>query len=329
MKTILTGIQSTGHQHIGNYFGAIKPALELSKDNKTILFIADIHSLTTINDAKVRKENIYSLLASLIALGYDFSKNILFKQSDVPEVCELSFYLSCLTPFNTLFKSHAFSEKYHMDNVLPNNAKTNGVNVGLFSYPMLMAADILLYNADLIPVGKDQLQHLEVTRTVANKFNAIYGKTFTVPEPYLIDTTKSVIGTDGRKMSKSYNNTINPFEEESRLRKVISQIKTSGVGANDPKDYKDCILFKIYSLFSFASEVEEMKQKYMEGISYSVVKQTLFEKIMEEFSEERYTYFKIIKEKKYLDSVLITGKLKAREISSPKLREIKEKLGFN
>jgi tryptophanyl-tRNA synthetase len=317
MKTVLTGIQPTGKLHIGNYFGAIKPTIDLSMTNKTILFIADLHSLTSIEESKIRQENTYSLLASLIALGFDFSKNILFKQSDVPEVSELMFYLSCLTPFNTLKKAHAFNDK---------DEKT--VNSGVFTYPVLMAADILLYNADIIPVGKDQLQHLEIARTLANKFNVLYGNTFTVPEPYIMEKTKTVIGTDGRKMSKSYNNYIDPFAKEEDLRKTIFKIKTSSAGINDPKDPETCPLFQLYSLFAFQVEIEEMKNKYASGISYSEVKQTLFNIIVEEFSEYRDNYYKIINEKNYLDAVLITGKLKAREISSPKIKEIKTKLGF-
>lgn len=318
MKTVLTGIQSTGKLHIGNYFGAIKPTIELSKDNKTILFIADIHSLTTISDAKIREENTYSLLASLIALGYDFKKNLLFKQSDVPEVCELMFYLSCLTPFNTLQKAHAFKEK----------AESKDVNTGVFTYPVLMAADILLYDADIIPVGKDQLQHLEITRTLANKFNSVYGKTFNVPEPFFIESTKTILGTDGRKMSKSYNNYIDPFVKEESLKKTIFKITTSSAGMNDTKDPDTCTLYNIFSLFSTQKEQTEMREKYQSGIRYSDVKQILFNKIMDEFSEERDMYSKIINEKKYLDSVLITGRLKAREITTHKIQNIRSKLGF-
>jgi tryptophanyl-tRNA synthetase len=318
MKRIITGIQSTGHQHIGNYFGAIKPTIEFSKTNETLLFIADIHSLTTIKDAKTRQDNTDSLLASLIALGFDYDKNILFKQSDVPEVCELAFYLSCFTPFNTLTKAHAFQEK-----------SVNDVNMGLFTYPLLMAADILMYDADLVPVGKDQLQHLEITRTLANKFNSEYGKTFTLPEPYIIPELKTIIGTDGRKMSKSYNNYIDPFENNpNKLRKVINRIVTTSAGIDDPKDYESCTVFNLFTLFSESSEIEDMKLKYQNGVSYSEVKTILFEKIVDEFKEARNNYFQIIEDKSLLKSLLIKGEHKAREISSKKLKDIKAKLGF-
>ena len=268
-KTILTGIQPTGKLHIGNYLGAIKPTIELSKTNKTILFIADIHSLTTIHEAKIRQENTYSLLSSLIALGYDFKENILFKQSDVPEVCELMYYLSCLTPTNTLDKAHAFKDKI----------KNHEANTGLYTYPILMAADILLYGADLIPVGNDQMQHLEIARTLANKFNVMYGNTFNVPKPYIMEKTQTVVGTDGRKMSKSYNNTINPFDSPENLKKVIYKIPTSSAGVDDPKDPDTCNVFKLLSHFSFESEMQDMRKKYESGVSYSEVKKLLLEKI--------------------------------------------------
>ena len=318
MKTILTGIQPTGKLHIGNYFGAIKPALELSKTNNTILFIADIHSLTTILDAKTRQDNTYSLLSALIALGYDFKKNILFKQSDVSEVCELMYYLACLTPTNNLDKAHAFKEKIN----------NHEANTGLYTYPVLMAADILLYGTDSVPVGKDQMQHIEIARTLANKFNVIYGNTFNVPQPYIIEKAQTVIGTDGRKMSKSYNNTINPFDSPADLKKVIYKIPTSSARVDEPKDPETCNVFKLLSLFSFESEMQDMRKKYENGVSYSEVKKLLLDKIVEEFSEERDIYNKIINQKNYLDSVLIAGKLKAREIATSKITEVKNKLGL-
>jgi tryptophanyl-tRNA synthetase len=318
MKTILTGIQPTGKIHIGNYFGAIKPLFSLQKENKAILFIADMHSMTTIPDAKIRKDNIYHMLAALIALGYDFKKDILFKQSDVPEVAELSFYLSCLTPFNTLDRAHAFQDK--KDNI--------HVNTGIFTYPVLMAADILLYGTELVPVGKDQMQHLEITRTLANKFNVLYNETFKVPEPYKMSETKTIVGTDGKKMSKSYNNTLEIFASEDDLRKKIYRIPTSSAGVDDPKDYENCNLFKLYSLFAFEAEIEDMKNKYKEGIAYSKVKKELLDRIIDDFSEERDLYNKICENKDFLDAVLYGGRIKAREIAIPKMDEIRFKLGF-
>lgn len=318
MKRILTGIQPTGKLHIGNYFGAIKPLFSLQKENEAVLFIADMHSMTSIQDAKTRKENTYHMLSALIALGFDFKKDILFKQSDVPEVAELSFYLSCLTPFNTLDKAHAFQDK----------KERADVNTGVFTYPMLMAADILLYDADLVPVGKDQMQHLEITRTLANKINVLYNDTFKVPSPHKMEQTQTIIGTDGRKMSKSYNNTIEIFSTADDLKKKIYKIPTTSVGADEPKDHDSCNLFKLYSLFSSDIEIENMKVRYTNGIRYSTVKNELLDKILDEFSEERELYEKIKDNKDFLDAAMLTGKIKAREIAIPKMDQIKTKLGF-
>ena len=317
-RRVLTGVQSTGKLHIGNYFGAIKPLFSLQKENKAILFIADMHSMTSIMEAKTRVENTYHMLSALIALGFDFKKDILFKQSDVPEVAELSFYLSCLTPFNTLDKAHAFQDKKELASV----------NTGVFTYPILMAADILLYDSELVPVGKDQMQHLEITRTLANKFNVIYGETFTVPSPHKMDETQTIVGTDGRKMSKSYNNTIEIFATEEELKKKIYKIPTTGLGANDPKDYDACNVFKLYSLFANEKEIEDMKEKYREGIQYSKVKNELLSRVIDNFSEERDLYNKIKDNKDFLNDVLYMGRIKAREIAIPKMELVKQKLGF-
>lgn len=321
MKNIITGIQSSGKPHIGNYFGAIKPIIDFSKgEDKTILFIADIHSLTTIKDAKTRQENIYSALATFLSLGFDYNKNILFKQSDVAEVCELQFYLSCFTPYTMLTGAHSFKDK--SDNL-------SDINVGLFTYPVLMASDILLYDADLVPVGKDQKQHLEMTRDIASKFNNQYGKIFTIPESFTVENQMIVPGIDGRKMSKSYNNYIDPFEDERKLKKVINRIVTNSAGVNEPKDHTDCNVFKLYTLFSNQSEQEEMIRLYQSGIMYSQVKTILFDKIMDEFQTPREEYNRIITDKEYMDKVLMIGKHKASDIASKKLKHIKTILGFN
>ena len=320
MKTILTGVQSSGKPHIGNYFGAIKPIINFSKtDNKTILFIADIHSLTTIKDANTRIDNVYSALATFLALGFDFNKNILFKQSDVAQVCELQFYLSCLTPYTLLTGAHSFKDK---------SENLSDVNVGLFTYPVLMASDILIYDADLVPVGKDQKQHLEMTRDIATKFNNQYGSYLTIPDGFIIDNQMVVPGIDGRKMSKSYNNYIDPFVEEKVLRKTINKIVTNSVGVNDPKDYTTCTVFQLYSLFSTPSEIESMISRYNSGIMYSEAKTALFEKIMEEFETPRVEFTKIVNDRQYLNQVLSIGKEKASEIASNKMKIIKNVMGF-
>lgn len=321
-KVILTGIQSSGHPHLGNYFGAIKPIIDFSKDekNKTILFIADIHSLTTIKDAKERQDNIYSTLATFLSLGFNFEKNILFKQSDVAQVCELQFYLSCFTPYTMLTGAHSFKDK---------SENLSDVNVGLFTYPVLMASDILMYDADLVPVGKDQKQHLEMTRDIATKFNNLYGHYFTIPESFTIDNQMIVPGIDGRKMSKSYGNIIDPFQEEKKLRKSINRIVTNSVGVNDPKDYNTCTVFQLFSLFATDIEKQEMIQKYQNGIMYSEAKTMLFEKLMSEFEKHRIEYNKIINDRDYLNSVLRTGASKANQIATKKIKTIKEIIGLS
>ncbi len=319
-KIILTGVQSSGKPHLGNYFGAIKPVINFSKGNdKTILFIADIHSLTTIKDAKIRRDNIYSTLSTFLSLGFDFNKNILFKQSDVTEVCELQFYLNCFTPYTMLTGAHSFRDK---------SENLSDINVGLFTYPTLMAADILMYDADLVPVGKDQKQHLEMTRDISTKFNNQYGKVLTIPEGFYVESQMIVPGIDGRKMSKSYNNYIDPFDSENSLRKTVMRIVTNSAGVNDPKDHTTCNVFKLYSLFSTEVEQADMINRYKSGIMYSKVKQELFDKIMYEFKTPREEYDRIISDRTYLDSVLEIGKNKAKEISTKKIQLIKEILGF-
>lgn len=322
MKTILTGIQSSGRPHLGNYFGAIKPIIDFSKNrkNRTILFIADIHSLTTIKDAKERQENIYATLATFLSCGFDFESNILFKQSDVPQVCELQFYLSCFTPFTMLTGAHSFKDK---------SENLSDINCGLFTYPVLMASDILMYDADLVPVGKDQKQHLEMTRDIAIKFNNTYGHYLNVPESFTIDNQMIIPGIDGRKMSKSYGNIIDPFAEENKLRKTINRIVTNSAGVNDPKDHTNCNVFQLFSLFASDSEIQVMVDKYQRGIMYSEAKTMLFEKIMEEFEKPRTEYNKIINDKDYLNSVMGIGAEKANQIASKKIKTIKEVIGLS
>lgn len=312
---ILTGIQSSGKPHIGNYFGAIKPILDLSCDHHTNLFIADIHSLTSIKNNQVRRENTYAILAAILALGFDYNKNCLYLQSHIPQVTELQFYLSCFAPFPMLANAHSFKDR---------ESNLDSVNVGLFTYPILMAADILLYSADLVPVGKDQKQHLEITRDLAKKFNKEYGDVFKVPKALI---TKSFVipGIDGRKMSKSYNNYLDPFMEENQLRKKVNSIVTNSVGINDPKDL-NCNVLNLYRLFSTDEEIQDMENKYREGISYSYVKNQLFEKILDYFSAARSNYSSIINDIPYMDNVLQIGKEKASIEANAKLEQIKSLL---
>ena len=319
MKTVLTGIQSSGKPHIGNYFGAIKPIFELSKEHNSILFIADIHSLTTVKNPAERKENLNALTAFFLSFGFDYNKNMLFKQSDIPQICELQFYLSCFIPYTLLTGAHSFKDKA---------TNLTDVNVGLFTYPVLMAADILMFDADLIPVGKDQKQHLEITRDIACKFNNTYGNILKLPTAYYTEAQETIPGIDGRKMSKSYGNIIDPFIEENKLRKLINKIITDSKDVNAAKDYETDITFKLYQLFSSQSEIEELKEKYLNGLMYSEAKKYLFEKLNNYFKPHREEYNKILAATDYIQVVLNIGKEKALIKAENKITQIKKTLGF-
>src|SRR5690606_12968067 len=241
MARILTGIQSTGIPHLGNILGAIQPMVQLSnmKENEAFAFIADLHSLTTIKNAEDRMKNIDGVAASWIACGFDYEKNTIYRQSDVPEVAELTWYLSCFTPFPMLANAHSFKDK---------SSRMNVVNAGLFTYPVLMAADILGYDANFVPVGKDQMQHLEITRDIAGAFNHQMGETFVIPEAKIDENVKIIPGTDGQKMSKSYNNTINIFLPEKELLKQVKSIVTDSTPLEEPKEPDVCNVYNIYKL---------------------------------------------------------------------------------
>ncbi|MBT8260348.1 MAG: tryptophan--tRNA ligase, partial [Bacteroidia bacterium] len=258
MARVLTGVQSTGTPHLGNLLGAIIPAIEMSNDpnNESFLFIADMHSLTQIKDAELLRQNTYSTAATWLAFGLDIEKTVFYRQSDVPQVAELSWYLSCFFPYQRLTLAHSFKDKAD---------RLEDVNAGLFSYPMLMAADILLYDANIVPVGKDQLQHLEITRDVANRFNHQMGDTLVPPEAKIQEGTMYVPGTDGGKMSKSQNNIINLFLPDKQLRKQIMKIKTDSTPLEDSKDWNTCNLFALYRLVANDTQIVGMKANYEKG----------------------------------------------------------------
>ena len=258
MSRILTGIQSTGTPHLGNILGAIIPAIKMANgsQNESYLFIADMHSITQIKDPKELKFNTYSTAACWLAFGLDYSKTVFYRQSDVPQVTELSWYLNCYFPYQRLTLAHSFKDKAD---------SLEDVNAGLFTYPMLMAADILLYDADIVPVGKDQLQHIEITRNVAGRFNNLNGNTFIIPESKINESTMLINGTDGNKMSKSKNNMINIFLEETLLKKQISGIKTDSLPLEASKNWKNCNLFNMYKLVANENEIEIMKNNYEQG----------------------------------------------------------------
>ena len=322
MARILTGIQSSGVPHLGNILGAIQPAIELSKfdDNESLFFIADLHSLTTIKNSEIIKHNTYATAAAWLAFGFNTDKNIFYRQSDIPEVTELMWILNCFTPYPMLANAHSFKDK-------SNNL--SDVNSGLFNYPVLMAADILLYDADVVPVGKDQLQHLEMTRDIAGSFNHQMGDTLTLPKSKVSKSVMIVPGVDGRKMSKSYNNTINIFTEEKLLKKQIMSIITDSLGLEDAKNPSSCNVFKIFKLFANENQINEMERKYMRGgFGYGHAKNELLELIIEKFSKERKIYFELMSEPEKIEQKLKEGSEKARKIASSVLLRVKNKLGI-
>ncbi len=322
MARILTGIQSTNIPHLGNILGAMLPAIEMSKDpqNEALLFIADLHSLTTVKDAAFRKSSTLGVAAAWIALGFDTNKNILYRQSDVSEVCELTWYLNCFTPFPMLQNAHSFKDK---------SERLSDVNAGLFTYPVLMAADIILYDAQYVPVGKDQLQHLEMTRDIARSFNHLYGETFVIPEARISEEVMIVPGTDGQKMSKSYNNFINIFLPEKELKKVILSIVTDATPLESPKNPDTCNVFALYKLLATHEQTKSLKEKYLAGnYGYGHAKNELLQLILDQFSSARQRYFELMNNTSLLEEELKKGASKARSIGQPILHKVRERLGF-
>ena len=322
MARILTGIQSTGTPHLGNILGAIIPAIEMSKNeaNDSFLFIANLHTLTQIKDAEELRYNTYSVAATWLAFGLDIEKTVFYRQSDIPHTTELSWYLSCFFPYQRLTLAHSFKDKAE---------RLEDVNAGLFTYPMLMAADILLYDAEIIPVGKDQLQHIEMTRDVASRFHAKMGEVFVLPEGKIQENTMLIPGTDGEKMSKSRNNFINIFETDKKLRKQIMGIKTDSTPLEEPKDWSTCNCFAIYSLLADETQVETMKTNYENGnYGYGHAKQALFELIVEKFAEPREKYQYYMNNLEELDRALALGAEKAKLVANAVLKRVREKAGY-
>ena len=322
MTRILTGIQSTGTPHLGNLLGAIIPAIELSKrkDNESLFFIADLHSFTTIRAPALLMENTYATAAAWLAFGFDTDKNLFYRQSDITEVCELTWYLNCFTPFNRLQLAHSFKDK---------SDRIEEVNAGLFTYPVLMAADILLYDANIVPVGKDQIQHLEITRDIASRLNYVFPNTLVLPETQVDERVMIVPGIDGQKMSKSYNNVIDIFVSDKNLRKQIMQIKTDSAPLEEPKDAERCNVFKIYKLIASDLQANEIKKKYSAGnYGYGDAKQELFMLICDKYKEERrkFTYF--MDNKEMLDAELKKGAEKARSIARTVLDRVRKNIGY-
>jgi len=322
MSRILTGIQSTGTPHLGNLLGAIIPAIAMSRESneESFLFIADMHSLTQIKNAEELRQNTYSTAATWLAFGVDLEKTVFYRQSDVPQVTELAWYLSCFYPYQRLTLAHSFKDKAD---------RLEDVNSGLFIYPMLMAADILLYDADVVPVGKDQLQHLEMARDVANRFNHQMGETLVPPQAKLQEETMYVPGTDGEKMSKSKGNTIDIFLPEKQLRKQIMKIKTDSTPLEDPKDPDTCNLFALYRLVATRAQTEEMRALYLGGnYGYGQAKQAFFELLLEKYGPEREKYQHYMQNLGEVDEMLLRGAEKAHKVADRVLERVRIKLGF-
>jgi len=322
MAKILTGVQSTGTPHLGNLLGAIIPAIELANKSseESYFFIANLHALTQIKDPEILKKNTFATAAAWLSFGLDANKACFYKQSDVSEVTELAWYLNCFFPYQRLTLAHSFKDK--SDNL-------KDVNAGLFSYPMLMAADILLYDANIVPVGKDQLQHLEITRDVASRFNNLMGDTLVIPEPKLQEESKYVIGTNGEKMSKSKSNTIDIFLSDEELKKQIMSIKTQSLSVEDKKDPKECNVFKIYSLIAPLEKTKALGKRYRAGgLGYGESKEILFNEIIQKFQKERDLYNSFHTNKDEVETVLKDGAQKARKQAQIVLKRVRSKVGF-
>jgi len=322
MSRILTGVQSTGTPHLGNLLGAIIPAIEMSNQpaNESFLFIADMHSLTQIKDAKTLRANTYSTAATWLAFGLDINKTVFYRQSDIPQVTELSWYLNCFFPYQRLTLAHSFKDKAD---------RLEDVNAGLFTYPMLMAADILLYDANIVPVGKDQLQHLEITRDVASRMHNQVGELFVLPEAQVQKETMYVPGVDGSKMSKSKDNTINLFLPDKKLRKQIMSIATDSKPLEAPKDPETCNVYAIYKLVANPEEQEEMQKKYKAGnYGYGHAKQALYEHLIKKYAKERERYTYYMEHLAEIDEALSIGASKAQKVANAVLDRVRQKLGY-
>ena len=324
MARILTGIQSTGRPHLGNILGAIKPAIALANkaENDSFLFIADLHSLTQIKNAEELKNNTFQVAATWLACGLDPNKTTFYRQSDVTECTELAWYLNCFFPYQRLKLAHSFKDK---------SDRLEDVNSGLFAYPMLMASDILLYDADFVPVGKDQLQHLEMTRDVASRINHKHGEIFVLPEPILQQDAQLILGTDGEKMSKSRNNTIDVFDAENAIKKLINKnIVTDNTPLEEPKDPDSATVYQLYKLLATNEESKTMAEKLKAGgYGWGHAKKELLDKIVSSFSEERAKFEHYQNNPKEVEEVLMEGGQKAKKVAKATLERVRNSLGYN
>ncbi len=323
MARVLTGIQSSGRPHLGNILGAIIPAIELTENdkNESFIFIADLHSLTTVKDGETRKQNVYAVAAAWLAFGLDTDRNAFYRQSDLPEVTELTWYLNCFTPYPMLANAHSFKDK---------SDRLSDVNAGLFDYPVLMAADILLYDADLVPVGKDQKQHLEMTRDIANSLNHKMGEEILVlPESSIREDVMTIPGTDGQKMSKSYGNIIDVFLPPKQLKKQVMSIETDSTPLEEPKDPDTCNIFALYKIIATEDQIAEMRANYQGGnYGYGHAKLALLNLITEKYAEQREKFNHYMENTHLIEEQLQKGAEKARPIAREVLGRVRSKLGF-
>ncbi|CAG9623730.1 tryptophan--tRNA ligase [Sutcliffiella rhizosphaerae] len=329
-KTVLTGIKPTGEIHLGNYIGAIKPALELARvqEYKAAYFVADYHGMTKVHNPEEFRHLSYGIAATWLALGLDPEKVIFYRQSDVPEIFELNWILSCFSSKGLMNRAHAYKAMVDQ-NKQSNNDKDFGVNMGLFNYPILMAADILMFKTEVVPVGKDQIQHVEIARDIAESFNNNYGETFLLPEYQIQEETGVLPGLDGRKMSKSYQNTIPLFVEPKKLQQLINKIKTDSLPPEAPKDPHTSSVYFLYKEFATEAEALRMKEQYLKGIGWGEAKKELFTVMNKFLAEPREKYNELMSSPEMIDSILKEGAEKARSITVPFLQEIKSKIGFH
>ena len=317
---ILSGIQPSGVLHVGNYFGMMKPAIALQNEGEAFYFIADYHALTSVRDPDVLRENVRRVAVDFLAAGLDPERAALFKQSDVPQVTELTWILSTVAPMGLLERAHSYKDKL---------ARGLAPTVGLFSYPVLMAADILIYDSDIVPVGKDQKQHIEMTRDLAGKMNEQFGQIFKLPEPRINPETEVVPGVDGQKMSKSYGNNIDIFGDEKETRKRVMSIVTDSTPVEAPKDPAKSTIFQLYSLFASKNEIESMRERFEKGgTGYGDFKKELFEKLWEYFSPMRKRRAKLLADKLYIDNVLVRGAKRANEVADDVMTRVRAAVGL-
>ncbi|MBL4825213.1 MAG: tryptophan--tRNA ligase [SAR324 cluster bacterium] len=316
----LSGIKPTGTPHLGNYLGMIKPAIQLQETHETFYFIADYHALTSVRDPEQLRENTYDLTAVFAALGMDFENHAFFRQSDIPEVTELTWILSCITSKGLMERAHAYKDAL---------SKDQEISMGLFCYPVLMACDILIYDSNFVPVGQDQRQHLEITRDLAIRFNHLYGEAFVIPEAIIEKEVATIPGLDGRKMSKSYGNVIPLLAPEKQFRKAIMKITTDSKSVGEPKDPETCSVFALYQCFAGKAEQEALAERYRAGgMGYGEAKQLCFEALNAELKGPREIYLQIRNDKTKLNGILENGRDKARVIARQVLDRVRGKVGL-